>query len=406
MTALSPGFDSYASLAFAPFQDLWAEPKTALRRLHLTLSYAFPPAHMDHRLPEELVELVAPASTQDAAATTTALTLEPYWCWPWQLEELGILGINRRNSSYVFCHNDRAHYPLVDNKVLTKEVCGEQGIASAETYGVIESVADVQYLITWIENYPSFVIKPARGAGGKGILVIDHHDGIDFVTASGRKLSIAQIQHHLTTVLAGTYSLGQQPDVTIVEQRVLSHPALAPITVGGVPDIRVIVFQGVPAMAMTRLPTQLSEGRANLHQGAVAAAIDLVSGQTSGGVWQNHMIDAHPDTGHSLEGFQIPYWDQILAISTKLGHSLGLGYIGVDLVIDSEQGPMVLDVNARPGLAIQIANGQGLHHRLAFIANQLPEALEADRCLDLLPQLSQSSLNQSSLNQRALHDRV
>ena len=37
-----------------------------------------------------------------------------------------------------------------------------------------------------------------------------------------------------------------------------------------------------------------------------------------------------------------------------------LGYLGVDIVLDRELGPMMLELNARPGLAIQIANNQGL----------------------------------------------
>jgi hypothetical protein len=38
----------------------------------------------------------------------------------------------------------------------------------------------------------------------------------------------------------------------------------------------------------------------------------------------------------------------------------GLGYIGVDVVLDANHGPLLLELNARPGLAIQIANFQGL----------------------------------------------
>jgi hypothetical protein len=47
----------------------------------------------------------------------------------------------------------------------------------------------------------------------------------------------------------------------------------------------------------------------------------------------------------------------------------GLGYMGTDMVLDKEEGPMVLELNARPGLAIQIANGAGLLPRLQHIEN-------------------------------------
>ncbi|MDX5335526.1 MAG: alpha-L-glutamate ligase-like protein, partial [Marinobacter sp.] len=45
----------------------------------------------------------------------------------------------------------------------------------------------------------------------------------------------------------------------------------------------------------------------------------------------------------------------------------GLGYMGVDLVVDAYKGPLLLELNARPGLAIQMANGEGLLPRLRNI---------------------------------------
>jgi len=39
----------------------------------------------------------------------------------------------------------------------------------------------------------------------------------------------------------------------------------------GLPDIRIICFNMVPVIAMLRIPTELSDGKANLHSGACAA---------------------------------------------------------------------------------------------------------------------------------------
>ena len=87
------------------------------------------------------------------------------------------------------------------------------------------------------------------------------------------------MRYHLSTVISGLYSLGGQEDSVIRRAVVLSAiPAIMNLAIEGTPDIRVILYRGVPAMAMIRLPTTKSGGRANLHQGAVAAAIDLVDG--------------------------------------------------------------------------------------------------------------------------------
>ena len=112
-------------------------------------------------------------------------------------------------------------------------------------------------------------------------------------------------------------------------------------------------------MAMVRLPTRLSGGKANLHQGAIGIGVDLATGMTLGGVSHNDAIDYHPDTLKPIVDIQVPYWDKILEIAAGCYELTGLGYLGVDIVLDKELGPLMLELNARPGLNIQIANREG-----------------------------------------------
>ena len=130
------------------------------------------------------------------------------------------------------------------------------------------------------------------------------------------------------------------------------------------PDVRVIVYRGYPAMAMVRLPTRASDGKANLHQGAVGAGVDISLGETLTGVLGNEPVDEHPDTGALIAGLVIPHWDFILQSAARGYEVTELGYLGVDMVIDRDKGPLILEMNARPGLNIQIANGGGLLSRL------------------------------------------
>jgi alpha-L-glutamate ligase-like protein len=120
-------------------------------------------------------------------------------------------------------------------------------------------------------------------------------------------------------------------------------------------------------MAMVRLPTRASDGKANLHQGAVGAGVDISTGKTLNGVLGNLPVDEHPDTGALIAGLEIPSWDVILESSARGYEVTGLGYLGVDMVIDEDRGPLILEMNARPGLNIQIANGCGLKDRLMLI---------------------------------------
>lgn len=277
---------------------------------------------------------------------------------------MGVVGINMRNARFLLPNNPRKLYDLVDNKLRTKQLAGERDLAVPETYGVIRNPHDTAFIHKLIGNRDSFVIKPARGSGGKGVLVIAHREGEWFLKPSGSRLSLDEIRHHCSNILAGLFSLGGNRDVALIEYRV--HPArvLTEISFQGAPDIRVVMLHGYPVMAMLRAATRESDGRANLHQGAIGIGIDLATGRTIRAVHHGHPIERHPDLKVPVVGVQLPHWDAILDIAVTCHEMTGLGYLGVDLMIDEEKGPLMIEVNARPGLAIQLANGVGLLRRL------------------------------------------
>lgn len=287
------------------------------------------------------------------------------------LKEMGILGMNRRNAEFIAQYNLRKFYPLVDNKLLTKGLAIKANIAVPELYAVIEMEHQVVKLEQILEPYSSFVIKPAQGSGGDGIIVIVGRRGNSFKRSDGVLMHPAELKHHVSNILSGMYSLGGHPDKAMVEYRVEFDPLFREISYQGVPDIRVIVFQGYPVMSMVRLPTRMSSGKANLHQGAVGVGVNISSGKTHFGVWQNHVVEHHTDTGYPVAGLEIPGWERLLNISAGCYELTGLGYVGVDLVLDGQKGPLMLELNARPGLAIQIANRAGLAPRLDLIKQRL-----------------------------------
>ena len=310
-----------------------------------------------------------------------------FWAWPEELRKAGVLGINHRNVGYILSSNPRGLYPRVDDKLVTKQICQEHGIPVPDTYGVLIQQSHVKCFPEIIGERQEFVIKPASGAAGRGIIVIARRRGEDYITPSRRVITWSDLRYHIATSLSGLYSLGGQVDKVIIEQRIISHEALNTVSVGGTPDIRVILYHGVPAMAMIRLPTRRSGGRANLHQGAAAAAVDLITGKTFGGVMDNRMITHHPDTEIPIAGIEIPNWRHLMEAAMKLSDALQMGYVGVDFVIDANQGPVVLEANARPGLAIQVAHGQGIIPRLSMIAAAPAELRRGSRRWELVERI-------------------
>jgi alpha-L-glutamate ligase-like protein len=287
----------------------------------------------------------------------------------YKLHKLGILGINGRNLDYVLKYNKRKYYPLVDDKFKTKTLALEADIPTPELYCVIRSQGEM-YKLNEIEA-DSFVIKPARGSGGEGILIIRGKGASGYRKGNGVIISEAEVRYHISNILSGLYSLGGRPDKALIEYAVNFDPIFNPITYQGVPDIRIIACCGVPAMAMIRLPTRESDGKANLHKGGIGVGLNMQTGETLFGVQRNTVITHHPDTGHPIEGYTIPQWEKLLEIASRFYGITRLGYIGVDLVLDQKLGPLVLEVNARPGLSIQIANREGLLPRLRKIEANL-----------------------------------
>ncbi|ADE55674.1 alpha-L-glutamate ligase-like protein [Coraliomargarita akajimensis] len=291
------------------------------------------------------------------------------WCRPSELRARGIVGMNQRNSAYIARYNDRKLYPRVDDKYITKELALEFGIKVPELIGLVRHQHEVKGLANLLAGQERFVIKPSMGSAGKGILVVVGREGDRFLKPSGEALSLQDIRRHVNNTLSGLYSLGGRNDKAMIEEAIEFSDVFDGFSYQGVPDIRVIVFQGYPIMAMMRLSTKSSDGKANLHQGAVGVGIDIVSGKARSAVQWGKPVLQHPDTGRKLAELKVPHWDEIVELSACCYEMTELGYLGADVVLDKHKGPQILELNARPGLAIQVANNIGLLPRLQLIEN-------------------------------------
>jgi alpha-L-glutamate ligase-like protein len=294
------------------------------------------------------------------------------WWSRWKgLRAAGVLGMNARNAGAILDRNPRSRFPLVDSKRKMHELCRTIGVPTPDLYAALLSHSALRHLPRLLESRPEFVVKPDRGAGGRGVLVITGRRGRDYVRHNGATVTADDLRQHVSGVISGLFSLGGNDDEALIQQRVVPDPVLERISFQGTADIRVIVYRGEPVMAMLRLPTRASGGRANLHQGAIGAGVDIASGVTHHAVLRNRKADTHPDTGQSVLGFRVPYWPDILEMSRRVSRAVGMGYIGVDIVLDRTRGPLLLEANARPGLAIQISNARGIAPELERVDRQV-----------------------------------
>ncbi len=275
-----------------------------------------------------------------------------------------VLTMNVRNREFLAKYNPPATMARL-GKDEAKRILIPLGVPMAKTYGILRSHADVAAMCPWMATHDRFVLKPASGHGGEGILLVLGKDGDAYDTSMG-PLTEPQVEAHGLAILAGEYG-GDHRDAAVLEELLDPHPSLKELSPLGLADVRVISFRGYPVMAMMRIPTRASGGKANLHLGAVAAGVRLSTGTIVHCVWRGQPQPNHPDTDVPLLGRTVPSWDEILELAAEAQRLSGLGFAGVDISLDARQGPVVMEVNRRPGLEIQNANAAGLLRRLRMV---------------------------------------
>jgi alpha-L-glutamate ligase-like protein len=330
-----------------------------------------------------------------------------------------VLGLNSRNHLYTSVYNARSGKVIANSKLLTKKTLRAAKVRVPQTYAIIKSMEALENF-DFLTLPADFVVKPNNGLGGQGIVVIEGQGEFagEWIDSQGAVWLASDLKLHMADILAGRYSMDDVSDIAYIEERVRVHPVFEKYSYHGTPDIRVIVFNKVPVMSYVRLPTEESGGRANLFQGAAAVGIDIATGITTYGVHHAKPTEFFPGTRRKLSNIRIPQWEEILETAIAATEAIGLGYMASDIVLQpiySEETkkenhekalevsavPMILEVNAQPGLKIQIANRAGLKERLARLKGlkivssrhgiRVAQALFAD------PKLAEKGLGRKSV---------
>lgn len=275
--------------------------------------------------------------------------------------------MNARNLLYIRPNNLKSAKRLADDKLLCKKVLRKNNLPVPDLIAKITSRQDLENFD--FSSLPaSFVLKPNLGFGGEGILVVygkkKNQENV-WIKADRELITEMDLKNHIQNILDGSFSRTNSPDIAFFEERIKISKVFKPYSYKGMPDVRVIVYNGVPVMAMLRLATKESSGKANLQIGGIGCGIDMATGITTTSVQgKSKIIEYLPQSRLSLRGIKIPYWDRILEMAVLAQKASKLGYLGADVAIDRDRGPVFLELNARPGLSIQIANLDGLFARL------------------------------------------
>ncbi|MAF20576.1 MAG: hypothetical protein CMI55_02755 [Parcubacteria group bacterium] len=277
-----------------------------------------------------------------------------------------LLGINARNLTYKRPSNSRRAIQIADSKLLAKKILSKNGLPTLQTYSTIKTIQELRDF-DWTSLPSTFTLKPNKGLGGEGIMIVYGRKKkfpYPWIKADHKHIQIKDIQSHILNILEGTFSSTSLPDIAFFEERIKLLKLFKPYAYRGIPDIRIISYNSVPVMAEIRFPTKESGGKANLHLGGIGVGVDMGTGVTTNAIQNDRIIEHAPGTRLPLRGIQIPDWKEVLRLVVHAQQVTKIGFLGIDIAIDREKGPVILELNARPGLSIQIANLTPLDDRL------------------------------------------
>ena len=281
-----------------------------------------------------------------------------------------ILGLNYRNLKLqVFNKKDAVNF--ANNKLKTKHFFSVRGIPVPKLMGIFKDREDVNKF-DFANLNKDFVIKPNQGSEGKGIIPFKERKGDKFITVSNKEYTINELKNHIINITQGIYNNGYK-DIAFFEQRIKNSPELNKITYKGLPDVRVFCYNQIPIMAMLRVPTKESEGRANLAENAMAIGINLSNGEPNYYYYKGKISKKDPINKNPIK--KIPNFIRVLQVAVKCAQLSKLKLVGCDIAFNEKNEPCLIEINARPGLKIQLANKDSLKERINKIKDLKPKSI-------------------------------
>lgn len=292
--------------------------------------------------------------------------------------------MNQRNNIYVKEFNPDRGIRLANNKEQTKKFLSQRSIPVPKTFIHIKTRQEWFHFDAWELPVKSFVVKPNKGSKWQGIFVVNDYRkreniqtkkttlgkinlyekqiedfGYEF-SIGGKRINEIDFKKKAGGIFQGLFSSLGKPDTMLVEDKLIPWAEFELFCQYGLADLRIIMFNLVPVIAMLRVPTKESGGKANLAQGGIGLGVDVVTGKINTLYWQGKSYtSAFPEEWSQFKNKKIPYRQEILEYSANAQYFVNSWYLGMDWVVTSKW-PKLLEINARAWLEIQNITGKSL----------------------------------------------
>lgn len=238
---------------------------------------------------------------------------------------------------------------LID-KCLFAQIMHDANMPIPTTFGMVRNgqlrvQGDFSNSVPWeriLQTDCHLLCKPIRGFSGNGIIPIKVESGVLY--HKGNALSLEQFR----TMLSGDTYLLQH----FVENQ---HPAMKALFPKVLNTIRVTMARtekGIELLGVMCLMGSANSEYSNWHFGGICISVDEEGKLRKYGFSnQDGRIVKHPDTGVVFEGYQLPYYKEMISLCTKaMDVFYGMKTIGWDMAV-TEDGPIFIEGNHGWGIA-------------------------------------------------------
>lgn len=233
------------------------------------------------------------------------------------------------NNTVVKLLNDPDYYHILDNKT--------------EFYTMFNDYLHRKWLnfakcsksefVDFMQEFDEIICKPDDLCCGKGV---DKLKKADFGS------------------LDDMYDELKRRHISIVEEVVKQHHDMSRINPDSVNTIRVytVLTDGKANTIYACIRMGNSDRPVdNINAGGMYSPIDMKTGKIAFPACdkQRKVYEKHPRSGCELKGYQIPFWEESIAMCCEAAEKLPqLGYIGWDVAI-TDNGPLFIEANNMPG---------------------------------------------------------
>lgn len=218
----------------------------------------------------------------------------------------------------------------------------------------------VSELEEFLKKHKKFIVKPVDGLGGTGVR-IEESKNIKNPSRYRDQLFKKEL---------------------FLEEFIVQHKTWAKLCPESVNTIRVMtsISNGEPKIFFAA--ARVGNGKSvadNFHQGGMGVLVDYEKGILVGKAIDKELNEyvVHPATEVKFDGFEIPYWEEIVSMCLEAATvEETVHVIGWDVAI-TEKGPMIIEGNNGPGFdLVQVLEQHGTKYMLEEIKKELKQNKE------------------------------